>query len=71
MGDVAFGDVVFVSCQEDSAELDLPGAAGGGLLPEASERLLRLTGERDPVRLSDVGEGYVGGLHHCCGEAPP
>ena len=71
VGYVAFWDVVFVGCQEDSAELDLPGAAGGGFLFEASERLLRLLGERDPVRLSYVGEGYVGGLHHCCGEAPP
>ena len=71
MGDVAFGDVVFVGCQEDSAELDLPGAAGGGFLLEASERLLRLLGERGPVRLFEVGEGDVGGLHHCCGETPP
>ena len=71
MGDVAFGDVVFIGCEEDAAELDLPGATGGGLLLEASERLLRLLGERGPVRLSEVGEGDVRGLHHCCGEAPP
>ena len=71
MRDVAFWDVVSVSCQEDSAELDLPSATGGGLLPEASERLFRLPGEGEPVRLSEVGEGYVGGLHHCCGEATP
>ena len=70
MGDVAFGDVVLVRCEEDSAKLDLPGAAGGGFLLEASERLLSLLGERGPVCLFEVGEGDVGGLHHCCGETP-
>ena len=71
VGDVAFGDVVSVGSQEDAAEMGLPSATGGGLLLEASKRLLRLAGEGVPVRLSEVGEGSVGGFHHSCGETPP
>ena len=42
--------------EEDSAELGLPGTAGGGLLEEGKS-LLRFPGVRVPVRLFDVEIG--------------
>ena len=41
--DVALGDEVFGCSEEDSAELGLPGTAGGGLLKEG-KNLLSLPG---------------------------
>ena len=71
VGNVPFGNVVSIGSHEDSPEMGIPGATRGGLLLEASKRLLRLVGEGDPVRLFEVGEGSVGGFHHSCGETPP
>ena len=60
VGDVSFGDEMSGRGKEDLAELDLTGTAGGGLA-QLGEGPLCFPGERDPVRLSDVGEGCMGG----------
>ena len=50
---MAFGDVVFGSCLEDVAELGFPRATGRGQV-QAGKALLRLAGERVPVRFVEV-----------------
>ena len=59
VGDVSFGDEVSGRGEEDLAELDLTGTAGGWPA-QLGEGPLCFPGERDPVRLSEVVESLSG-----------
>ena len=60
IGDIAMWDVFPGSGEDDAADLDLTDNTGGGKL-KLNECLLCFSGERVPVRLTEIGEGDTGG----------
>ena len=70
VGDVAGGDGMFSSGEEDFAELGFTGTCRGGWLKK-SECLLRFPSEGLPVRLPQVGERDAVELGGLRGEGPP
>ena len=53
LGNVTFGDMVSGRGEKDATELGLTGTTGGGWL-QLGKSLLSFSGERDPVRFTEV-----------------